>query len=112
MSSNKFVFQDISRDQASSPQYCDLKVPEQNFSHNESEYVTSQIIQTYEIDGEQISVLEETNGLNENPFGVLQKSSDSGLEEDQFSVLQKSGGLQEDQFSVLQKTSGLNTDCK
>ena len=107
-----------SRDPASSLQYsyCELKVPEPNlagFSHNESEYVTSQIIHTYEIDGEQISVLDETNGLNEDPFGVLQKSS--GLEEDQFSVLQNTRGLDEDQFTVLQKTSGLNfnqTDCK
>ena len=107
-----------SRDPASSLQYsyCELKVPEPNlagFSHNESEYVTSQIIHTYEIDGEQISVLDETKGLNEDPFGVLQKSS--GLEEDQFSVLQNTRGLDEDQFTVLQKTSGLNfnqTDCK
>ena len=107
-----------SRDPASSLQYsyCESKVPEPNlagFSHNESEYVTSQIIHTYEIDGEQISVLDETDGLNEDPFGVLQKSS--GLEEDQFSVLQNTRGLDEDQFTVLQKTSGLNfnqTDCK
>ena len=102
-----------SRDPASSLQYsyCELKVPEPNlagFSHNESEYVTSQIIHTYEIDGEQISVLDETDGLNEDPFGVLQKSS--GLEEDQFSVSQKTSGLEDDQFSVLQKSSGLEED--